>query len=261
MKANDLKIGQIVKVNEKQAKVLKIERDIVWLQDLDNEFITWMADPNLIEFTANTNEEKIQELLNQPCWDSKPYLIGMDKVGVEDVMERFAEWKDKQHEEENHWRYEAFRSNVNSYIQRDRQETIEFVYEWLTDGTDIPEGIIENLAADMQKAYEDKNRMERRKKYGTSRDDQVKKAAEDNFHPQWKGSVIDAFREGAFWADRHPNTIPVHDGGRAYDLGYDRAINDVINRLKEESFCGWIETDEDDLIDTITKLLKNQHNE
>ena len=49
MKANDLKIGQIVKVNEKQAKVLKIERDIVWLQDIDNEFLTWMADPTKIE--------------------------------------------------------------------------------------------------------------------------------------------------------------------------------------------------------------------
>lgn len=43
-----------------------------------------------------TNKEKIQELLNEPCWNSKPYIVGMDKVGVEDVMERFAEWKDEQ---------------------------------------------------------------------------------------------------------------------------------------------------------------------
>lgn len=47
-----------------------------------------------------TNEEKIQELLNEPCWESKPYLIGMDKIGVEDVMERFAEWKDEEHAKE-----------------------------------------------------------------------------------------------------------------------------------------------------------------
>lgn len=47
-----------------------------------------------------TNEEKIQQLLNEPCWESKPYLIGMDKIGVEDVMERFAEWKDEQYNEE-----------------------------------------------------------------------------------------------------------------------------------------------------------------
>ena len=47
-----------------------------------------------------TNEEKIRELLNEPCWKSEPYLIGMDKVGVEDVMERFADWKDEQHAQE-----------------------------------------------------------------------------------------------------------------------------------------------------------------
>ena len=42
-----------------------------------------------------TNQEKIQELLNEPCWESNPYLVGMNKVGVEDVMERPAEWKDE----------------------------------------------------------------------------------------------------------------------------------------------------------------------
>lgn len=41
-----------------------------------------------------TNEEKIRELLNEPCWKSEPYLVGMDKVGVEDVMQRLAERKD-----------------------------------------------------------------------------------------------------------------------------------------------------------------------
>lgn len=59
-----------------------------------------------------TNEEKIQELLNEPCWESKPYLIGMDKIGVEDVMERFGEWKDEQHAKE-------------------KQQWIERACEWL----------------------------------------------------------------------------------------------------------------------------------
>lgn len=66
-----------------------------------------------------TNEEKIQELLNEPCWESKPYLIGMDKAGVEDVMERFADWKDEQHKQEK---------------QKLIDKAIEWFYLQLNDG-------------------------------------------------------------------------------------------------------------------------------
>lgn len=82
-----------------------------------------------------TNEEKIQELLNEPCWNSKPYLVGMDKTGVEDVMERFADWKDEQHEKE-------------------KQEWIEkaviFLNERVCTGMSIPE--IHNMIVDFRKS-------------------------------------------------------------------------------------------------------------
>ena len=65
-----------------------------------------------------TNEEKIRELLNEPCWKSEPYLVGMDKVGVEDVMERFAEWKDEQ--------YMQDRSGFCNFLK-------EWAQEWLIE--------------------------------------------------------------------------------------------------------------------------------
>jgi hypothetical protein len=79
-----------------------------------------------------TNEEKIQELLNEPCWDSKPYLIGMDRVGVEDVMERFGEWKDEQHKQEKQqlideackWLAENDSYAIPTNVQVDRLKSI-----------------------------------------------------------------------------------------------------------------------------------------
>lgn len=66
-----------------------------------------------------TNEEKIQQLLNEPCWESKPYLIGMDKIGVEDVMERFAEWKDEQYaKEKQQWIEKACVAHCNNCYTR-----------------------------------------------------------------------------------------------------------------------------------------------
>ena len=92
-----------------------------------------------------TNEGKIQELLNEPCWNSKPYLIGIDKVDVEDVMERFAEWKDKQFEKEKkeideQWkRLMAESKSIGvSLLQRkeeqykkEKRQWIEKAVEWL----------------------------------------------------------------------------------------------------------------------------------
>lgn len=66
-----------------------------------------------------TDEEKIQELLNEPCWNSEPYLVGMDKVDVEDVMERFAEWKDEQcAQEKQQWIDKAMKVICNGCAQK-----------------------------------------------------------------------------------------------------------------------------------------------
>lgn len=94
-----------------------------------------------------SNEEKIQELLNEPCWNSKPYLIGMDRLGVEDVMERFAEWKDEQFEKEKkeideQWKRLMAESKSigvdllqgkDEVHAKEKQEWIDKVGEWIND--------------------------------------------------------------------------------------------------------------------------------
>ena len=71
-----------------------------------------------------------------------------------------AKWKEK----EFHIKYNNLRSRYREYITKDRQDTLDFVVEWLTDGTDLPEGIIEDLADDLRKANEEKDKIERRNK-------------------------------------------------------------------------------------------------
>ena len=82
-----------------------------------------------------SNEEKIQELLSGHCWDSKPYLIGMDRLGVEDVMERFAEWKDEQHAKEK---------------QQWIEKAVIFLNERVCTEMSIPE--IHNMIVDFKQA-------------------------------------------------------------------------------------------------------------
>lgn len=40
-----------------------------------------------------------------------------------------------------------------------------------------------------------------------TREEQIRNAADEHFAHSWRGSVKDAFAEGAQWADTHPNAI------------------------------------------------------
>lgn len=39
----------------------------------------------------------------------------------------------------------------------------------------------------------------------TRREEIIKEAAKEHFAHGWEGSLIDAFTQGALWADEHPN--------------------------------------------------------
>lgn len=46
-----------------------------------------------------------------------------------------------------------------------------------------------------------------------TRTEEIQQAADANFRPEWHGSLIDAFVQGAEWADEHPKSswISVED--------------------------------------------------
>ncbi len=82
---------------------------------------------------------------------------------IKDAFAEGAQWADEQNKQENHLRYN-FRKNHQDYLDREREETIEFVQDWLTDNTDINEWLIENLVEAMREANATKQRIERRKR-------------------------------------------------------------------------------------------------
>lgn len=124
-----------------------------------------------------TNEKKAQDISAYITQQKMPNGIedGLDMLSernkryadlnniyemCEAAAMEMAKWKN----EEFHMKYNNLRSRYREYIAKDRQDTIDFVVEWLTDGTDLPEGIIEDLAEDLRKANEEKDKIERRNK-------------------------------------------------------------------------------------------------
>ena len=73
-----------------------------------------------------------------------------------------AQWADEINTEENHIRYKIFRKNVDDFIDKDREDTIDFITEWLDNETDLPDVLIEDLANALRQANEEKNKICRR---------------------------------------------------------------------------------------------------